>query len=377
LTKAPEGAVRKIVGGVISPLLANIALHGLEKTIRAAFPEYQQVDGVRTSWQPTVVRYADDFVICHSDPEVIQRCKAVAQDWLKDMGLELKPSKTRVAHTLLQQGGCAGFDFLGFQVRQYPVGKHRTGKNTAGRPLGFKTIIKPSKDKVKLHQKRLAELVKHLRGAPQEALIHNLNPVIRGWCNYYRTVVSKVTFRKADDVLYHALRSWAFWRHPHEGKRRVVRKYWHLPTWSFGVVGGPTLLRHSGTRIVRHVKVRGNKSPYDGDWAYWASRLGRYPGIRIGLAMLLKRQKGQCVRCGLYFKPDDLVEVHHRDGEHSNNKWGNLAALHRHCHDAEHGPGTVKPKESVHDKDWLFEEPYEDERLMYGSEDQHGGRPPC
>src|SRR5262249_19791669 len=73
-------------GGVISPLLANIALHGLEKTIRAAFPEYQQVDGVRTSWQPTVVRYADDFVICHADPEVIQRCKAVAQDWLKGMG---------------------------------------------------------------------------------------------------------------------------------------------------------------------------------------------------------------------------------------------------------------------------------------------------
>src|SRR5437870_4239399 len=114
------------------------------------------------------------------------------------MGLELKPSKTRISHSLHEVGGQVGFDFLGFHVRQYPVGKYRTGKDTHGRPLGFKTLIKPSKEKVKLHQRRLAEIARRLRAAPQKDLIKRLNPVIRGWSNYYRTAVSKGTFHKVD-----------------------------------------------------------------------------------------------------------------------------------------------------------------------------------
>jgi RNA-directed DNA polymerase len=359
-------------GGVISPLLANIALHGMEQVIPTTFPVTRK-NGKVTSRTPILIRYADDFVICHRDLEVVRQCQTVIQEWLKGMGLELKPSKTRITHTLREHEGQTGFDFLGFHIRQYPVGKYHTGKDTIGRPLGFKTHIKPSKEKVLLHQRRLAQIVRRGRRVSQKALIRRLNPIIKGWCNYYRTVVSGATFEKVDDVLYHLLRRWANRRHPHKGRRWIAKKYWHFPPWTFGCLDGPVLFKHGMTRIIRHVKVRGDKSPFDGDWTYWAARMGHYPGIRLWLGMLIQRQKGKCACCGLHFMPGDVLEVHHQDGDHDHNAKSNLEALHRHCHDHIHGQGSLKPKECIHDKDWPFEEPYERESLTYGFEDQHAG----
>lgn len=136
-------------GGVISPLLANIALHGLENRIKQAFPRRkigQRENGSQiNSAVPDVMRYADDFVILHEDITVVQRCREIISDWLKGMGLELKPSKTRMTHTLTAlEGEKPGFNFLGFNIRQFPVGKHQSGDNTYGKALGFKTIITPS-----------------------------------------------------------------------------------------------------------------------------------------------------------------------------------------------------------------------------------------
>jgi len=88
---------------------------------------------------------------------------------------------------------------------------------------------------------------------------------------------------------------------------------------------------------VRHVKVQGQASLYDGNWSYWAARRGKYPGVSRRLAALLKKQKGHCEACELFFKPEDLIELHHRDGNRSDNKYINLAAVHRHCHDQIHG----------------------------------------
>jgi RNA-directed DNA polymerase len=359
-------------GGVLSPLLANVALHGLEGVVRDAFPKTKTVEGKVIDWAPTVVRYADDFVVCHRDLGVVQECQGIVQEWLRGMGLELKPSKTRIGHTLFVHGGQAGFDFLGFAIRQHRVGKYHTGKDTRGRPLGFKTLTKPSKAKVVLHQRRLAEIVRRHRGVPQEALIGHLNPVIRGWCNYYRTAASTRTFCKVSHVLFGCLLKWARRRHPHEGRGQIVQRYWRMPRWVFGPAPGPSLFEHERTKIVRHVKVLGGKSPFDGDWAYWAGRQGHYPGVSWWLALLLKWQKGKCARCGLYFMPGDLPEVHHVDGEGGKR----LAALHRHCHDAVHGPGKLEPMRSIRDRDCPREEPYECESLTYGSEDQPGGRPP-
>jgi len=360
-------------GGVLSPLLANVALHGLEEILLQAFPKTKTVNGKVIEWVPTVVRYADDFAVLHRDLGVIQECQRIIQQWLRGMGLELKPSKTRIGHTLQIQEGQAGLDFLGFTIRQYPVGKYHTGKDTHGRPLGFKTLTKPSKTKVVLHHRQLAEIVKRHRAVPQAALIKHLNPVIRGWCNYYRSAASKQTFRKASHILFWTLFRWARRRHPHEGLQGVVKKYWRPPSWTFGPAKGPSLFEHERTKIVRHIKVRGGKSPFDGDWMYWASRQGYYPGVRWGLTLLLKRQRGKCAHCGLFFMPGDLLETHHQDGEKGNNKKNNLAALHRHCHDAVHGKSGIEPMRSIHDKDCPCEEPYECESLMYGSEDQPGG----
>jgi RNA-directed DNA polymerase len=270
------------------------------------------------------------------------------------MGLELKPSKTRITHTLHEHEGQVGFDFLGFTMRQFPVGKYHTGVLSTGKPLGFKTIIKPSKAKVRQHQQRLGDIVRRMRGAPQVALIKRLNPIIRGWTGYYRAVVSKQTFSKVDKVLHHQLRRWALSRHTNKGCKWVIRKYWRMPHWTFGTQEGLELLRHTDTRIIRHTKVRGEKSPYDGDWAYWATRMGQYPGISTWLAMVLRRQQGRCARCGLCFTPGDVLEVHHENDDHSGNKTGNLVALHGHCHDNEHGSRPVEVVEldgDIHDRD--------------------------
>ncbi|NEQ16927.1 MAG: group II intron reverse transcriptase/maturase [Moorea sp. SIO3E2] len=171
-------------GGVISPLLANIALHGMEKRIKQ-FAESLKGSKRDNKKALNLIRYADDFVIMHKDHYVVEECQEVINKWLKDMSLELKPSKTRITHTY------HGFDFLGFNIRHYQVGKHQSKQ-------GFKTIIKPSKEKVLEHHKQLSKVIDQHKAAPQDALIRHLKPIIRGWCNYYSSVCSKEVYSKLD-----------------------------------------------------------------------------------------------------------------------------------------------------------------------------------
>jgi RNA-directed DNA polymerase len=321
-------------GGVLSPLLANIALHGLETAIWAAFP-YRHHG--RENWKPLVIRYADDFVVLHPDRSGVERAQQVATEWLRGMGLELKPSKTRISHTLLEQEGTVGFDFLGFHVRQYPVGKTHTARSTTGRPLGFKTLIKPSKTALQRHRDALtAELQRH-RQAPQAALIEHLNLLIRGWTAYYSTVASKASFSKLDEVTYQKLRAWAKRRHPKKPMGWVVRRYWRLDLgrWDFATKDGVRLRKHDHTPIRRHVKVEGTKSPFDGDWAYWTTRLGRHPQVPTRVARLLKAQRGRCARCGLFFKDGEVPEVDHLvpRSQGGRDAYCNWQLLHGHCHD--------------------------------------------
>jgi RNA-directed DNA polymerase len=221
-------------GGVISPLLANIALHGMEQRIKSEFP--YMVPKSRETWfhkrgenfyPPALIRYADDFVILHENITVVQGCQTLIADWLKDIGLELKPSKTRLAHTLNPvENEKPGFNFLGFNIRQHSVGKYHSGKNTQKELLGFKTIITPSKEKVKVHYDKIAEVINNHKAAPQWAMIKHLNPIIRGWSNYFSTVVSSVTYSELDYLTYQKLRAWAKRRHPKNNMGYVVKKYW-------------------------------------------------------------------------------------------------------------------------------------------------------
>ena len=177
-------------GGVISPLLANIALHGMEETIKKYARAFK---GKKRDNEKAIslIRYADDFVILHENLEVIQKCQEIIQEWLSEMGLELNQSKTKITHTLNEYQGNVGFDFLGFTIRQFPVGKNQSGKNSKGRKLGFKTLIKPSNKKIKVHIKRMNQVISQHKSSPQIGLIKELNPIIKGWSNYYATVVSK------------------------------------------------------------------------------------------------------------------------------------------------------------------------------------------
>jgi RNA-directed DNA polymerase len=309
-------------GGVLAPLLANVALHGLETALDTAFP----ADKDRQRWKPKVVRYADDFVGLQKDREVILQAQARASTWRQRMDLALKPSQTRIAQTRHPVEGGAGFDFLGFHIRQYPVGTYKTGTTGQGKPLGFKTHIKPSPEAQRPHLQQLKEDVSKLRAAPQAQRISRLNPLIWGWSHYYSTVVAKATFSRMDTLVCAKLRRWAHRRHPQKSAWWVREQYWHLREghWTFKTEKGNTRRRHADTPIRRQTKVTGARSPYDGDGIDWATRRGRHPATSRRWAYLLKRQQGRC-----YFQHgDDLVERDHGgDGKSTN-----LQLRHGHCH---------------------------------------------
>jgi RNA-directed DNA polymerase len=285
------------------------------------------------------------------------------------MGLQLKPTKTTIAHTLREHdGNPAGFDFLGFGVRQFPVGKNRSGKlgrcGARSVPLGFKTIIRPSKGSLLRHLSAVKEIVRTHKAAPQAALIRRLNPLIKGWASYYSSSSAAKVFHKADHLVYLKLEAWATRRHPNKPRRWISRKYWHTRgdrRWEFycekSAVG---LQRHGEVHIRRHVKVRDKRSPYDGDWSYWATRMGTHPELPKRAAKLLRRQKGRCAWCGLYFKDADLLEIDH---------WtptalggldlpSNRQLLHGHCHDEKTASdSTAAATAGTRDKGRAIEEP--------------------
>jgi RNA-directed DNA polymerase len=254
-------------GGVISPLLANIALHGMEERVKQ-YAETLKGNKRNNRRSLNLIRYADDFVIMHEDLNVVKKCQEIIADWLGNMGLGLKPSKTKLTHTFKEIEGNTGFDFLGFHIQQHKVGNYRSAKSGKGTLLGFKTLIIPSKAKIKTHLIKIAEIIDTHKTAPQAALISKLNPIIRGWSNYYSTVVSKETFSKVDALTYDKLRAWARTR----GKGDINKdKYWRTVNnrnWCFSTEDGLELLTHSCTPIVRHTKVKSEASPFNGDWTY-------------------------------------------------------------------------------------------------------------
>jgi RNA-directed DNA polymerase len=313
-------------GGSISPLLALIALHGMDEAITQMYPKAR------------VIMYADDVVVLHADRQVLEHCQQLLLTWLADIGLTLNAAKSHISHTL--EGDQPGFDWLGFNIRQYRVGTHQSGKRSNGQRLGFKTLIKPAKANMAAHLAELGRIIGRGKVLSQGALIHQLNPKIRGWANYYRTSVSQAAFDRLDFLTWEKLRRWANRRHPRRSAGWVWKRYWHQLDTRVAFATSATdrdtvdLLTHSEMPITRHVKVRGNRSPYDGDWVYWSTRQGRHPDANPRLAKLLKTQRGRCRYCGLFFQHDDRIEVDHINGDRRNSRYANLQALHGHCHDA-------------------------------------------
>lgn len=340
-------------GGIVSPLLANIALHGMEERIKDLAETFDMKRGNNSKYQlpkrdkrssVSIIRYADDFVIIHEDITAVQRCKELISEWLSDMGLELKPSKTRITHTLNEhEGENPGFDFLGFNIRQYKAGKYTSGKDTRGNKLGFKTKIKPSKESVKRHYKKIAETIDRHKGSKQIALIKELNLIIRGWCNFYSTVQSTYIFSKLDYLIYWKLQKWAIKRHRRKGRKWISQKYWQTigkDKWVFATRGGNNpfkLIKHSSTEVNSsdYKKVKGEASPYDGNLSYWSTRMGVHPELPKRNSYLMKSQKGKCAHCRLNFKDGDIIELDHITPKALGGKdcYENWQLLHRHCHD--------------------------------------------
>ena len=360
-------------GGIISPLLANIALHGLEQRIKE-YAESWKGGKRKNQLSLSLIRYADDFVVFHKDLNRIENCQRIIEEWLSEIGLELNQEKTQIIHTLKEYNGKKpGFDFLGFNIRQYPVGKCHSGKKSNGELLGFKTIITPSTEAFQKHYDKLAEVIDNHKAAPQHILIGKLNPIITGWTNYYKAVSSKRTFTKMAHLMHKKIRRWADRRHPKKGKWWVSDKYWHTigdDNWVFKCTVNNDeyiLKKHQQTEIEYHTKVKGVDSPYNGDSKYWATRMGKHSEVKPTVARLLKKrtapleipssigteQEGKCNYCNLTFQPrkavtrkprilnprnespEDIIETDHKVPQKAGgHKYkDNLQLLHKHCHD--------------------------------------------
>ena len=319
-------------GGVVSPLLANIALHGIQKMLneyiknirmRQENPPHKVLSKIQKIQTLTFIRYADDFVVIHKKHEVVQKCRKLISEWLTDIGLELKPEKTRIAHTLISEqseDNIAGFDFLGYNIRQHFVGKYKSRTNAQGRKLGFVTLIKPSEQSCKKHQTSIKAAIKKHKHSSQIDLINELNPIIRGWCNYFSFSNVKVTrtFSKQDYLVFQKLRALGVHRFKKKGLTGFFQEYYRKigeRNWVFATKGANplVLLTHDefSCSSTKYVKVKGDKSPYDGDLVYWSTRMGRNLELPNTKALLLKKQKGKCNWCGLYFRNGDLLEKDH------------------------------------------------------------------
>jgi RNA-directed DNA polymerase len=230
-------------GGLISPLLSNLTLDGLEQTVKAVAKRGDKVH---------FVRYADDFVVTGATQEILeQKVKPALTAFLHQRGLELSEQKTVLTHIP------KGFNFLGHTVRKYED----------------KLLITPAKSKVQILRQKISQMIESASGLTQEALLRQLNPLLRGWANYYRNGASKQTFAKLDFHIRRKLWRWAARRHPDKSQAWKKRKYFsaagddgvfsvrvHHITSQSRVL---KLYRMASTQIERHIKVQGAANPYD------------------------------------------------------------------------------------------------------------------
>lgn len=305
-------------GGVISPLLANIALHGLERELKDWIRTVPMKDNKGATISPSnkesmlsVIRYADDFVVMHPNLNVLIEARKRIEEWLLPMGLKLHPAKTSYKHTFLNHETYPpGFNFLAFNIRQYPIGRFHQTKSA----LPFKTLVKPSADSIKRHLLKIKGILK--KSNKVEAVVSQLNPIIRGWAYYNRTVVSSEIFSKIEKQVMIKLIQWCKKKHRTRTGRWIYERYLKKVEnrLRFGYAQSNSwcsLMLHSDVKILRHVKVSASKSPYDGDWSYWTTRGQRMFKNTPRFKTILQQQGGRCAWCDLYFAPSDVVEMDH------------------------------------------------------------------
>jgi len=228
-------------GGIISPILANMTLDGIELTIADKYYS-GKIWKSRNPKKVNFLRYADDFIVTADSEETAKEIRELIEVFLKERGLELSIEKTLITHI------DKGFDFLGWNFRKYKG----------------KLLIKPSKKSIGNVTHKMSDIIKKGKAWKQEDIIGALNPVITGWTNYHQSVVSKETFSKLDHIVWTMLWRWAKRRHPQKSGSWITRRYWHREgtrNWVFSTKENKLKLL-SDTRIVRHRCLKLDRNPY-------------------------------------------------------------------------------------------------------------------
>lgn len=307
-------------GGIISPVLANLALDGLQPELTRLFPTVRQARAAKLNF----VRYADDFVITGSSKELLEeQVKPLVRRFLLERGLVLSEEKTRITHV------SEGFDFLGWNVC-YP-----------------KTMLltQPSKRNVKAFLDKIRGILREMSSVRQDEVIDRLTPIIRGWANYHRSQMATRTFNKCDHQIWEALWRWACRRHPNKGKRWIKQRYFIClrgRDWRFGVKDKLLPLLCEFTKRP-HIKIKAEANPYDPAFDdYFSLRLGRKMEVTLNGRNKLRNlwwwQDGLCPMCNQPITKTTGWNIHHKvkRSEGGGDNWSNLVLLHPNCHRQHH-----------------------------------------
>jgi RNA-directed DNA polymerase len=331
-TELEENQLGTPQGGVISPLLANIALNGMEKEV---------MTNMRKSWNVKFVRYADDVVILAHKLEHIESARAKLEEFLKPVGLELSKEKTKLGHTLFSlNGDTPGLNYLGYNFRNYHTGKHTGVKNTRGVKQNFRQRTCPSKKAVTFHKKVIKKVLLDYKNAPLPAVIEALSSKIRGWTHYHAMTQSTKTFSSLDGWIWKRLWLWSVKRH--KTAARAKKNCFNVSGWKFGFYDKQTnekwmLKRYDQIKVRKYIKINPGASIYNNKQTlYFAKRLALHHPMFKRLRGLLNTQNGTCAYCGTHFRPDDIIELHHKLDKNGKRLKGQLQFVHNFCHDKIH-----------------------------------------
>lgn len=306
----------------------NMTLDGLERLLQERLPTRQKVNGRTHFNKLNFVRYADDFIITGESPEFLRdKVLPVVKEFLTERGLQLSEEKTVITHIE------DGFDFLGKNIRKY----------------NGKLLIKPSKTSVKSFLEKVRSIIKGNKSIKQETLIRKLNPVIRGWVNNQRYVVSSKVFSRVDYEIYKCLWQWAKRRHKKKSHKWIAQKYWHhigSRQWTFSVPyesqsteGEPLYCKleyATDTKIIRFKKIVAEANPFDEYWTdYFEEREGEKllnsTKGREKLLTIWRRQHRRCPVCGELITSETGFKVHTPAGKNSQK-----IMVHKECHEEIH-----------------------------------------
>ncbi|NEO91756.1 MAG: group II intron reverse transcriptase/maturase [Moorea sp. SIO3G5] len=337
-------------GGIISPLLANIALHGLERELEISYTwnkdKRKKAGGYWANrTKRTYVRFADDFVILTESKEDAINAKETAQRWLAKKGLNLSEEKTQITHLT------TGFNFLGWNFRKYETSTRKTGSIT---------LIKPSQESIQKIKTRFKEEFKNLKGATQSQVIGKINPIIRGWGKYHDGAVSKEIFSDIDDYIFWKLKRWGKRKHHNKSIEWIHQKYFGKfcpnrdDNWVFGEKHGTNyLLKLTWIPIKRHSLVQHENSPDNPELKeYWEERKKKQREktakgrLSSGKDKIANRQNYTCPVCNQSLGNYENAHLHHIIPKHLGglDKTDNLIYLHQDCHYSIHALGATKPE---------------------------------